>query len=174
VLIAETRPVAERLRMREIHDDRGRRLVRIVHGGSGSVVTWRRPQTVLLSAQGMDGAVIAKVAFTSEDRVRDVGRRREIKKIANRRTRAPGRHARPPSAARTGSAADSGNPPTPAPRPHRTSHRSWPARGAGVTEIEPSVTPRDPGRPRPWTSDDACEVGGCAAARARYRSRSAT
>jgi hypothetical protein len=39
---------------------------------SGSVVTWRRAQMVLLSAQGMDVAAIAKVAFTSEDRVRDV------------------------------------------------------------------------------------------------------
>ena len=63
--------MAERLRMREI-DDEGRLLVRIVHEGSGSVVTWRREKTVLLSAQGMDAAAIAKVAFTSEDRVRDV------------------------------------------------------------------------------------------------------
>src|ERR1700690_3173895 len=39
---------------------------------SGWVVTWRRAQMVLLSAQGMDAAAIAKVAFTSEDRVRDV------------------------------------------------------------------------------------------------------
>ena len=37
--------------------------------GSGSVVTWRRVQMVLLSAQGMDAAAIAKVAFTSEGRV---------------------------------------------------------------------------------------------------------
>jgi hypothetical protein len=77
----------------------------------GSVVTWRRAQMVLLSAQGMDVAAIAKVAFTSEDRVRDVicnfnaggfsslypkyrggrppkftlGQRREIKKIAKSR-----------------------------------------------------------------------------------------
>jgi transposase len=72
MLIAETRPVAERLRVREIDDDEGRRLVRIVRRGSGSVVTWRRPQMVLLSAQGMDVAAIAKVAFTTEDRVRDV------------------------------------------------------------------------------------------------------
>jgi len=35
VLIAETGPVAERLRTREIDDDEGRRLLRIVHGGSG-------------------------------------------------------------------------------------------------------------------------------------------
>ena len=35
-------------------------------------MTWRRAQMVLLSAQGMDAAAIAKVAFTSEDRVRDV------------------------------------------------------------------------------------------------------
>jgi len=46
--------------------------VRIIRRGSGSVVTWRRAQMVLLSAQGMDVAAIAKVAFTSEDRVRDV------------------------------------------------------------------------------------------------------
>ncbi len=62
----------ERLRVREIDDDEGRRLVRVVRRGSGSVVTWRRAQMVLLSAQGMDVAAIAKVAFTSEDRVRDV------------------------------------------------------------------------------------------------------
>jgi len=36
------------------------------------VVIWRRAQMVLLSAQGMDVAVIARVAFTSEDRVPDV------------------------------------------------------------------------------------------------------
>jgi len=72
VLIADTGPVTERLRVREIDDDEGRRLVRIVRRGSGSVVTWRRAQMVLLSAQGMDVHAIAKVAFTSEDRVRDV------------------------------------------------------------------------------------------------------
>jgi transposase len=64
--------VTERLRVRQIDDDEGARLVRIVRRGSGSVVTWRRAQMVLLSAQGMDATAIAKVAFTSEDRVRDV------------------------------------------------------------------------------------------------------
>jgi transposase len=64
--------VAERVRVREIDDDEGQRLVRIIRRGSGSVVTWRRAQMVLLSAQGMDATLIAKVAFTSEDRVRDV------------------------------------------------------------------------------------------------------
>ena len=72
VLIAQTGPVTDRLRVREIDDDEGRRLVRIVRRDSGSVVTWRRAQMVLLSAQGMDVPAIAKVAFTSEDRVRDV------------------------------------------------------------------------------------------------------
>jgi transposase len=72
VLIAETGPVSERVRAREIDDDGGRRLVRIIRRGSGSVVTWRRAQMVLLPAQGMDVTAIAKVAFTSEDRVRDV------------------------------------------------------------------------------------------------------
>ena len=64
--------MTERLRVREIDDDEGQRLVRIIRRGSGSVVTWRRAQMVLLSAQGMDVPAIAKVAFTSEDRVRDV------------------------------------------------------------------------------------------------------
>jgi transposase len=104
-----------------IDDDEGRRLVRIVRRGSGSVVTWRRAQMVLLSAQGMDAGGIAKVAFTSEDRVRDVIRnfnadgfsslypkykggrppkftlpqRRDIKKIAKSR---PAEHGLPFSA----------------------------------------------------------------------------
>jgi transposase len=43
-----------------------------VRRGSGSVVTWRRAQVVLWSAQGMSVAQIARLAFTSEDRVRDV------------------------------------------------------------------------------------------------------
>jgi transposase len=111
VPIPQTGPVTDRLRVREIDDDEGRRLVRLVRRDSGSVVTWRRAQMVLLSAQGMDVAGIAKVAFTSEARVRDVirnfnadgfsslypkykggrppkftlGQRREVKKIAKSR-----------------------------------------------------------------------------------------
>jgi Winged helix-turn helix len=60
------------VRVREIDNDEGRRLLRMIRRGSGSVVIWRRAQMVLLSAQGMDVPAIAKVAFTSEDRVRDV------------------------------------------------------------------------------------------------------
>ncbi|HEY4849502.1 MAG TPA: helix-turn-helix domain-containing protein [Streptosporangiaceae bacterium] len=99
--------MTERPRVREIDDGEGQRRC----GSSAakrSVVTGRRAQMVLLSAQGMDVPGIAKVAFTSEDRVRDVirnfnadgfgslypkykggrppkftlGQRREIKKIA--------------------------------------------------------------------------------------------
>jgi transposase len=72
IVVPDTGRVAERVRVREIDDDEGRRLVRIVRRGTGSVVTWRRAQMVLLSAQGMDAVGIARVAFTSEDRVRDV------------------------------------------------------------------------------------------------------
>ena len=64
--------MAERVRVREIDNDEGNRLLRIVRRSSGSIVTWRRAQMVLLSAQGMDTAQIAKVTFTSSDRVRDV------------------------------------------------------------------------------------------------------
>jgi transposase len=107
-LILETGPVTERLRVREIDDGEGQRLVRIIRRGSGPVGTWWRAQMILLSAQGMSVDAVAKVAFTSEDRVRDVirnfnadgfdslypkyrgghppkftlGQRRDIKKIA--------------------------------------------------------------------------------------------
>lgn len=64
--------VAERVRVRDIDDDEGRRLLRIIRSGTGSVVTWRRAQMVLLSAQGMLVAKIAEVTFTSDDRIRDV------------------------------------------------------------------------------------------------------
>ncbi len=64
--------MAERVCVREISNEEGQRLLRLVRRSSGSVVTWRRAQMVLLSAQGMDVPGIAKVAFTSPDRVRDV------------------------------------------------------------------------------------------------------
>jgi len=110
--------MAGRVRVREIDDDEGDRLRRIVRRGSGSVVTWRRAQMVLWSAQGMSVAQITGLAFTSEDRVRDVlhnfnadgfaslypryagghppaftlAQRREIKKIAKSR---PAEHGLP-------------------------------------------------------------------------------
>ena len=62
----------EGVRVREIASEEGQRLLKIVRRSSGSVVTWRRAQMVLLSAQGMDVAQIAEVAFTSPDRVREV------------------------------------------------------------------------------------------------------
>ena len=64
--------MAGRVSVREISNDEGQRLLRMVRRSSGSVVSWRRAQMVLLSAQGMDVAGIAKVTFTSDDRVRDV------------------------------------------------------------------------------------------------------
>jgi transposase len=64
--------VAKRVCVREITNQEGNRLLRIVRRSTGSVVTWRRAQMVLLSAQGMDVAQIAQVTFTGPDRVRDV------------------------------------------------------------------------------------------------------
>ena len=64
--------MAARVRVRAITNDEGNRLLQIVRRSSGSVVTWRRAQMVLLSAQGMDATRIAEVTFTSADRVRDV------------------------------------------------------------------------------------------------------
>ncbi|GAA2103153.1 hypothetical protein GCM10009780_53920 [Actinomadura alba] len=45
--------MAERVRVREIEDEEGPWLLRIIRRGTGSVVTSRRAQMVLLSAQGM-------------------------------------------------------------------------------------------------------------------------
>ena len=64
--------MVHRVQVRPISNDEGSKLLRIVRRSSGSVVTWRRAQMVLLSAQGMDVPVIAKVTFASPDRVRDV------------------------------------------------------------------------------------------------------
>jgi transposase len=64
--------MAERVRVREISNDEGGRLLKTVRRSSGSIVTWRRAQIVLWSAQGMDVGQIAPLAFTSEDRVRAV------------------------------------------------------------------------------------------------------
>ena len=64
--------MVHRVHVREISNDEGKPAVGIVRRSSGSVVTWRRAQMVLLSAQGMDPARIAEVTFTSPDRVRDV------------------------------------------------------------------------------------------------------
>lgn len=48
------------LRVRELANEEGNRLLRIVRRSPGSVVTWRKAQMVLLSAQGMDVAEIAR------------------------------------------------------------------------------------------------------------------
>ena len=64
--------MARPVELRPITDYEGNRLLRMVRRNSGSVVTWRRAQMVLLSAQGMPVAKIAEVTFTSPDRVRDV------------------------------------------------------------------------------------------------------
>ena len=64
--------MAERVQVRDLMPQEGAKLLGIVRRGSGSVVRWRRAQIVLWSAQAMDVPAIAKIAFTSEDRVREV------------------------------------------------------------------------------------------------------
>lgn len=64
--------MAARVQVREISNEEGNRLLRIVRRGSGSVVTWRRAQIVLLSAQRMPATRISEVVFTDPDTVREV------------------------------------------------------------------------------------------------------
>ena len=64
--------VAARVTLREITNEEGNRLLRIVRRTSGSVVTWRRAQIVLLSAQAMTPTRISEVVFTDPDTVREV------------------------------------------------------------------------------------------------------
>ena len=54
-----------RVQVRTISNDEGNKLLRIVCRSSGSVVTWRRAQMMLLSAQGMDAVRVAEVTFTA-------------------------------------------------------------------------------------------------------------
>ena len=67
------------LRVRRLTDREGRELQRIVRRGSGSsdgsVVRWRRALVVLASAGGNTVPVIARLAATSPDRVREMIRR---------------------------------------------------------------------------------------------------
>jgi transposase len=69
---AEGGSMAERVRVRERSTQEGGRRLRIVRRDSGSVVTWRHAQMVLLAALGMPAPRIAEVRFTSEDGVGDV------------------------------------------------------------------------------------------------------
>ena len=64
--------MADRVQVWAITNAEGNRLRRILRRSSGSVVTWRRAQMILLSARGMPAPRIAEVTFTSPDRVRDV------------------------------------------------------------------------------------------------------
>jgi len=64
--------MADRVYVRDLAPAEGNKLLSIIRRGSGSVVRWRRAQIVLWSAQRMDVPAIAKIAFTSEDRVREV------------------------------------------------------------------------------------------------------
>ena len=64
--------MAERVVVRDLAPQEGQRLLSIIRRGSGSVVRWRRAQIVLWSAQRMSVQQIAEIAFTSEDRVREV------------------------------------------------------------------------------------------------------
>ncbi len=64
--------MAARVELRPITNEEGNRLLRIIRRGSGSVVTWRRAQIVLLAAQLMPAARIAEVVFSDPDSVRDV------------------------------------------------------------------------------------------------------
>lgn len=64
--------MAARVELREIGNEEGNRLLRISGRGSGSVVTWRRAQIVLLSAQRMSPTKISEVVFTDPDTIREV------------------------------------------------------------------------------------------------------
>ena len=64
--------MAERVVVRDLAPQEGQKLLSIIRRGSGSVVRWRRAQIVLWSAQHMSVQQIAEIAFTSEDRVREV------------------------------------------------------------------------------------------------------
>ena len=64
--------MAARVELREISNEEGNRLLRMIRRTSGSIVTWRRAQIVLLAAQRMPPTKIAQVVFSDPDTVREV------------------------------------------------------------------------------------------------------
>lgn len=64
--------MAARVELREISNEEGNRLLRMIRRTSGSIVTWRRAQIVLLAAQRMPATRIAEVVFSDADTVREV------------------------------------------------------------------------------------------------------
>ncbi len=139
-------------RVRELDDDEGKRLVRIIRRGTGSVVTWRRAQMILLSAQGMPVPKIAEVSFTSADRVRDV--------IHN--FNADGFDSLYPKYA-------GGRPKTftlPERREIKKIAKSAPRRArSAVLDLEPDQTRRVPGRRGGWSTTSATRVCACCSER---------
>jgi hypothetical protein len=49
--------MVHRVQARPISNDEGNQLLRVVRRSSGSVVTWRRAQLVLLSAEGIASSI---------------------------------------------------------------------------------------------------------------------
>lgn len=64
--------MAARVELREISNEEGNRLLQMIRRTSGSIVTWRRAQIVLLAAQRMPATKIAQVVFSDPDTVREV------------------------------------------------------------------------------------------------------
>jgi transposase len=64
--------MAARVELREISNVDGNRLLRMIRRSSGSIVTWRRAQIVLLAAQRMSATRIAEVVFSDPDTVREM------------------------------------------------------------------------------------------------------
>ena len=86
--------------MRGVGDGGGRRLVRVVCRGSGSVVIWRRARVVLVSARGVAVSAVAGAGFASGGRVRDVAGGLDAGGVA-----VPGMRGRSPAGVRSGPAA---------------------------------------------------------------------
>ncbi len=81
--------MVDRVQVRTISNDEGTKLLTIVRRSRGSVVTWRRAQMVLLSAQGMAVPQIAEVTFTNADR--GAGRGPQLQRRRLRRAETDGR-----------------------------------------------------------------------------------
>jgi transposase len=64
--------MAARVELREIRNEEGNRLPRIVRRESGSVLSWRRAQVLVLAAQRMPPARIAELVFSDPDTVREL------------------------------------------------------------------------------------------------------
>jgi hypothetical protein len=146
----------ERVRVRELSNDEGRRLLRIVRRDSGSVVGWRPALLCFCRLRAWTWPGSSEVAFTSPDRVREVIRNFNDDGSTHSTPRPPAGARR---SSRSGAPADQedGGKPTDGAR-------------LAVVDLEPVEADRVAGRRQGWSTTSALRAFALCSAKRACRS----